>query len=198
MMFYIFLFLALLGTGVGLFPIPEDIIILSAGVGIQQQLGNVFLVFAVLFAGLLISDYIIFWIGRKYGVRIFNIKFFSSFLQKEKVEKVRKLFDGHGRKLVFSARFVSGLRPVVFFTAGMSAMKPRSFVFIDAAASLIYLPFLIFIGYRFSYDLARLTEDISRIYHMVEIAIILAIVGWFVFRLSRKVLAGIDNNKRIV
>ena len=87
--FYTFLFLALLGTGVGLFPIPEDIIVLSAGVGVQQQVGNIFIIFAITFMGILISDIIIFLVGEKIGRRIFEFKFVSFFLPKDKVEKVK-------------------------------------------------------------------------------------------------------------
>ena len=70
----------------------------------------------------------------------------------------------------------------------MSEIKPKNFILIDALASLIYIPFFVFIGYRFSYDISRLIEDMTRIYHMIEIAIILAIVGWFVLRFSKKIL----------
>ncbi len=185
--FYIFLFLALLGTGVGLFPIPEDIIVLSAGVGIQQEIGNVFIVFAVIFLGIIISDFIIFLAGEKLGRRIFDIKFLSYFFPKDKIEKVNGIFGNHNKKIVFLGRFTSGFRPIVLFTAGMSKMKYSHFVITDILASLIYIPFLLFLGYRFSYDIAKLTRGIKEIYHSIEILLIATIVIWLVFRLSKKI-----------
>lgn len=186
-MFYTFLFLALLGTGVGLFPIPEDIIVLSAGVGIQQELGNAFAVFAIIFFGIIISDFIIFLAGEKLGRRILDIKFFSYFFPKDKIEKVSGIFGNHNKKIVFFGRFVSGFRPIVLFVAGMSKMKYGHFIITDILASLIYIPFLLFLGYRFSYDITKLTRGIKEIYHSIEILIIVTIVIWFVFRLSKKI-----------
>lgn len=186
-MFYAFLFLALLGTGVGLFPIPEDIIVLSAGVGIEEGIGNIFIVFAVALIGILISDSIIFLIGGKIGRRIFDFKFFSFFLPKEKVEKVSGFFDGHSKKLVFLGRFTSGFRPIALFAAGMSKFRFASFLFTDILASLIYIPLMLFLGFRFSYDINKLISDMRQIYHLIEILIIISIVSWLIFRLSKKV-----------
>ena len=135
--FYTFLFLALLGTGVGLFPIPEDIIVLSAGVGVQQQVGNLFIVFGITFIGILISDAVIFLVGEKTGRRVFDFKFVSFFLPKDKVEKVNHIFEDHSKKAVFIGRFTSGLRPIVLFVAGMSKIKFRNFLICDILASII-------------------------------------------------------------
>lgn len=194
-MFYIFTFLALMGTGVGLFPIPEDIIVLSAGVGIEQELGNPFIVFLVILTGIIISDYIIFFIGKKYGENILNIKFISFFLPKNKVETVHKLFDNHNKKAIFVGRFMSGFRPVILFIAGNSKINWYSFVEMDFFASLVYIPFYLFLGYRFSYDIDRLIKGIFHTYHFLEIIIIFIIIFWIVFRLSKKLLNG--NNKKI-
>ena len=194
-MFYIFTFLALLGTGVGLFPIPEDIIVLSAGVGIEQELGNFFIVSFVILIGIIISDFIIFFIGKKYGESILNIKFISFFLPKKKVEAAQKLFGNHNKKAVFVGRFMSGFRPVVIFIAGSSKMKSSSFIEMDFLASIVYIPLYLFLGYRFSYDINRLIKGFSHVYHSLEIIIILTIIFWVVFRLSKRLLNG--NNKKI-
>lgn len=166
----------------GLFPIPEDIIVLSAGVGIQQELGNAFAAFAIIFFGIIISDFIIFLAGEKLGRRIFDIKFFSYFFPKDKIEKVSGIFGNHNKKIVFAGRFASGLRPVALFVAGMSKMKYGHFIITDILASLIYIPFLLFLGYRFAYDISRFIENASRFYHIIEVIIICTIVVWLIRR----------------
>jgi membrane protein DedA with SNARE-associated domain len=191
-MFYAFIFIALLLTGVGFFPIPEDIIVLSAGVGIQQEVGNIFVAFFVILIGIIISDVIIFWIGKNIGRKVFKIKFFSFFIPQDKVETVHKIFGDHSKKIVFLGRFTSGLRPVVFFTAGMSELKILNFVICDFLASLIYIPLMMFLGYRFSYDIIRFFEDTRRVYHIIEVILISAIIIWFVFKLSKKIF---NSNK---
>lgn len=197
-MFYAFLFLALLGTGVGLFPIPEDIIVLSAGIGLFEGAGEILYVFLIILTGIIVSDFIIFLIGRKLGLKIFNFKFLSFLFPREKVEKVQGIFNNHGWKIIFAGRFVAGLRSAVFFTAGMSKISLTSFFLTDFLASLIYIPFLLFLGYRFSYDIDRLVRGATHLYHLIEIVIILIIVGWLVFRLSKRIFGNLDKRKELI
>lgn len=193
-MFYVFLFLALLGTGVGLFPIPEDFIVLGAGVGIFEGEGEILPAFLIILIGILISDSIIFFLARKIGVKIFNFKFLSFIFPKEKTEKIKKLFDDHNWKIVFSGRFAAGFRPVVLFTAGLSPkISYFLFLFVDFLASLIYVPLLIFLGYRFSYNIDRWVHDMTRVYHIIEIAIIATIIAWFVFKISKRIFTNGSN-----
>ncbi|NOY35682.1 MAG: DedA family protein [bacterium] len=185
-MFYVFLILALFGTGIGLFPVPEDIIVLSAGAGIQQGLGNMFVVAGVIYLGLLASDFLIFWVSKEFGMKILNFKFVAFFIPRKKVERMLKFFDGHKKKVVFMGRFVSGLRPIVFFAAGLSGIKSSTFIAIDALAALVYIPLMLFFGYRLSYDISGLIGGILKIYHAIEILLILSVVFWIVLRLTKK------------
>ena len=185
-MFYIFLILALFGTGIGLFPVPEDIIVLSAGAGIQQGMGSALIVAPVIFFGLLASDYLIFWASKEFGIKILSFKFVAFFIPRERVEKMLKFFDGHKKKVVFMGRFVSGLRPIVFFAAGLSGIKSSTFIAIGALAALVYIPLMLFLGYRLSYDISGLIGGILKIYHAAEIVLILSAVCWILLRLTKK------------
>jgi membrane protein DedA with SNARE-associated domain len=100
--------------------------------------------------------------------------------------------------LIFGGRFTSGFRPVILFTAGTSKVSYYAFLIIDFLASLIYIPFLLFLGYRFSYDIDRLVRGAMRLYHVIEIVIILIIVGWLVFRLSKRIFGNLDKKKELV
>ena len=186
-MFYIFIFITLLLTGVGLFPIPEDIIVLSAGVGVQQEVGNAVVAAIIILLGIIVSDLIIFLIGKKIGRKIFEMKFSSFFISQSKVERVHKIFGDHSKKIVFLGRFTSGFRPVVLFVAGMSDLRVSNFIIYDLLASLIYIPLVMFLGYRFSYDVIRFFEDTRRVYHIIEVILISAFIVWFVFKLSKKI-----------
>lgn len=187
-MFYVFIFLVVWVAGIGVLPIPEEIIVLSAGVGIEEGVGELFLTFAVVFISLITSDYFLFWVGKKFGMKILRIKIISMVISQSKIDKVQKFFHGHNKKLIFFGRFVSGLRSISFFSAGMSKVKPAVFLWIDTLASLIYIPVLLFLGYRFSYDIARISEGMTKTYHAIEVVIIVSIIVWFFFTLSKKIL----------
>ncbi len=187
-MFYVFIFLVVWVAGIGVLPIPEEIIVLSAGVGIEEGVGELFLTFVVVFISLITSDYFLFWVGKKFGMKILKIKIISMVISQGKIDKVQKFFHGHNKKLIFFGRFVSGLRSISFFSAGMSKVKPATFLWIDTLASLIYIPILLFLGYRFSYDIARITDGVTKTYHAIEVVIIVSIIVWFFFALSKKIL----------
>ncbi len=198
-MFYIFIFLVVWLAGIGILPVPEEIIVLSAGVGIEQGVGELFLTFIVVFVSLITSDYFLFWVGKKFGLKILKIRIISMVVSQAKINKVQKLFDGHNKKLIFFGRFVSGLRSISFFSAGMSRVKPAVFLWVDILASLVYIPLLLFLGYRFSYDMARITDGMTKTYHAIEVVIIVSIIVWFAFNLSKRMLgngnSGTDIDK---
>jgi len=54
-----------------------------------------------------------------------------------KVRKIQASFHRHRYRFLFLARYLYGLRPVVFFTAGASRMRIGPFVLTDLAASLV-------------------------------------------------------------
>ncbi len=196
-MFYVFLILALLGTGIGLFPVPEDIIVLSAGAGIQQGIGNAFIVALIVYFAVIASDFLIFWLGKEFGMKILDFKFIAFFLPRKKVERMLKFFDGHRKKVVFMGRFVSGLRPIVFFAAGMSGIRSTTFVAVDALASAVYIPLMLFFGYRLSYDIAGLIDGMLKVYHAIEILLILSVVGWIVLRISKRMTKNGDGGASV-
>lgn len=195
-MFLVFIFLVLLGTGVGIIPVPEDIIVLSAGVGVFENEGSLAGTLFIVLLGIIISDIIIFFVGRKFGDKIFKIKFFSFFINREKMEKVQKMLDGHAGKIIFGGRFVSGFRPIIFLSAGICKIPFSVFFISDFLASILYAPLMIFLGYRFSYDIDKISSGMTKFYHFIEVAIITFIVVWVIFKLSKRIFNinnGVNN-----
>ena len=54
-----------------------------------------------------------------------------------KVRKIQESFHKHRYRFLFLARYLYGLRPIVFFTAGASGMRIGPFVLTDLAGSLV-------------------------------------------------------------
>src|SRR5690606_29469191 len=106
---YALIFAVLLACGLGV-PIPEDITLFAAGYLAYEGAGNLWGMILVSFAGVMVGDSLIFFLGARYGQRLTRYWMFSRLLPPDRLEAVREKFRQKGLKLLFAARFMPGLR----------------------------------------------------------------------------------------
>jgi membrane protein DedA with SNARE-associated domain len=140
------LFGVLVFCGLGL-PIPEDIILALAGIFTAENDTSITETIIIMYFGILIGDCIAFSLGRFYGKKVLNIKFLARLLNSERQDQVGKLFHRYGTWVVFVARFLPGLRSLVFFTAGTFHYSFWKFILMDGLAALISAPFFVWLGH---------------------------------------------------
>ena len=91
--------------------------------------------------GGIIGDAIGYWIGRRYGRRIFTLRWFQK--HQALVTRSERFFARHGGKAVFLARALGPVRPLVPFFAGLARMNQLKFTIFNIASailgSLVYL-----------------------------------------------------------
>ncbi|NDC25583.1 MAG: DedA family protein, partial [Proteobacteria bacterium] len=109
---YLLIFGILVACGLG-FPLPEDIPLIATGYLIWDKTLTWFGGLSVTLLGVLIGDSILFFIGQSLGLKILNKKT-STIFSPKRVKRARAYFRKYGSKVVFFARFVAGLRAVVF------------------------------------------------------------------------------------
>jgi membrane protein DedA with SNARE-associated domain len=139
------LLLLVLGA-VGL-PFPEDMTLLLCGFLISRRAADPVSALICVYLGLLLSDFIIYSLGRKYGRKIVTHRRFRRILPPERLEKMSRMFERRGRLVILLGRHFAGLRAQIFLTAGISDMPARSFLVSDAAAALVTLGLLGGLGY---------------------------------------------------
>ena len=167
------LFFILLLCGLGI-PIPEDIILITAGIWATSA-GFPWLVAAlIMYAGVLLGDSITFLLGWKFGTRLLALKGIKRIFPAAKQDRVRQMFARHGTKGLFIARFLPGLRAPFFCTAGAMHVPFIRFVSYDGLAALLSVPAFVWLGHwlwsRFSEDLGALHEAISKTHFWTLIA----------------------------
>lgn len=184
-------FIILLLCGLGL-PMPEDIVLVTAG-ALGEIDGRSWLeVSALMYAGVMLGDSTIFFAGRFFGVRLRTSRWFQRFFSEKKQAKVEDLFDRYHSWVLFVGRFLPGLRMPIFFTAGSTRVKFWKFFFFDGLAALISVPFFVWLGHwlwaQFKDDIAQLDRALSRTqtYTMVVAGLLLVIAVWFVVRKVRE------------
>lgn len=144
-----------LGAALDNFGLPSsgDIVLFAGGFFANNGQAALPLVMLTGFAGALVSDNSVYWIGRLGGRRLIHrvLKFrFLHFLINEKsLEKVEQYFESHGGKTVFVGRFGPGLRSMTPLFAGVTQMKYYKFVPYNVAAGFVWAVVYSLIGYVF-------------------------------------------------
>ena len=145
----------LFGAALDNFGLPSSgDIVLFAG-GLFANRGHLALPLVVLsgFAGALISDNAVYWIGRVGGRpligRILKMRFLHFLVNEKSLSKVERYFENHGGKTVFVGRFGPGLRSMTPLFAGVTRMKYYRFVPYNVAAAAVWSVVYSLIGYVF-------------------------------------------------
>ena len=180
-------FCVLLACGMGL-PIPEDITLLLMGYmtyhpmpdGSERPHAWVLLAVAVGLAGVMIGDGFIFFMGRRFGVKLIGKWPFSRMLGGGRLEKSRAFIARNGPKVLFSARFMPGLRSVVFFTSATLDIPYRRFLFYDGLATLISVPALVLAawhwGEQFDHVVTKARQAENGLFAIIVVAVAVVLI----------------------
>ena len=126
---YIGIFLLIVLGGIG-FPFPEDLTLILAGQLAYSENLNIPLLVLVCFIAIIPTDYLLYYIGRRYGSHVWRLKLIRKYLTPKRRVFVREQFQKKGDIVVFIARFVGGMRTPTFITAGTLKMSPLRFLFL--------------------------------------------------------------------
>ena len=181
---YVAIFLILLACGLGV-PIPEDITLFAAGVLTYYGVSDVHWMIVISLLGVLIGDSFMFWLGHRFGNRLIKKWPFRLFLDEIKIEGVRQKLEKHGGKLLFSARFMPGVRSSIFFSTGLLKIPYRNLLIYDGIAALISVPAIVYSVYYFGDVLEHVILLVKKIEHGILAVILLGIL-FFVGRFFLK------------
>lgn len=180
---YFVIFGILISCGIGL-PIPEDIILLTAGLLAYYGLTNVWLTVGIGLLGVILGDTLIFWLGSHYGRKLTKKWFFHKLLPDDRLIAVSRRFKRRGNRLIFAARFMPGLRAPIFFSAGTLHLPYRIFLFYDGLAALLSVPLIIGAVYYFGDNLDQVVQSIQKFEHGIVLVIFMVMMlmlgKWYV------------------
>jgi membrane protein DedA with SNARE-associated domain len=177
---YALVFLVLMACGFGV-PIPEDVILIAAGVLAYYGVSDVYLMIVVGFCGVMIGDSTMFLLGAKYGRKLTKVWLFHKLLPDERLDAVQKILNERGTKLLFAARFMPGLRSPIFFSAGTLHVPFRKFFLYDGAAALLSVPLIVGAVYYWGDAFDKVVTYIKRVEHGI-LFVIFAIIAFAVFK----------------
>ncbi len=180
------IFLLLILGEIG-FPFPEDATLILSGLLTAHEVTKPLPAFFVVYSGLLITDFLLYSAGKKYGRSIVEHKRFHKIISSDRLSKLEKQFGKWGGLVVFLGRHVWGLRAQVFLVAGVMKISAAKFVAADATSAIFSVGLWGGIGYLGGNSLQVLKKDVTRIEHIaVVVLVILLVCGVFFWYLKNR------------
>jgi membrane-associated protein len=147
---YIILFLVIfIETGLVAMPfLPGDSLLFTAGIfAASGELNLSYLLILLLIAAVL-GDNCNYWIGRKIGLRVFQLKFRGKpIVNKKYLDQTELFFAKNGVKAIIMARFVPFVRTFAPFAAGIGKMNYNRFFLFDLLGGFLWIFSLTLAGY---------------------------------------------------
>ncbi len=171
---YLGLFVVLLLCGMGL-PMPEDVALLAGGYLVHRGIIRYPATLVISLLGVVAGDNTLFFFGRRIGTGLlayFGLKRPGS---REQLERMQAFMRRHGHLTIFYARFLAGLRALIYLSAGSLGVKPATFLFYDLLGALISVPIVVSLGYIFGEDLETVVRYIGGVEHLIWVVALLCV-----------------------
>lgn len=147
---YTVLFLVIfIETGLVAMPfLPGDSLLFTAGLFARAGLLDMTYLLLLLFIAAVLGDNCNYFVGRKIGLRVFQIKLKGRpIVKQEYLEKTHVFFEKYGTKAIIMARFVPFVRTFAPFAAGVAEMNYRRFLSFDILGGALWVGGLTTAGY---------------------------------------------------
>jgi membrane protein DedA with SNARE-associated domain len=178
---YIGLFVLLILGGIGL-PFPEDATLILCGFLVSHDVVKLIPALTVVYPGLLLADYFLYYVGKKYGRMIVTNKRFHRIISPERLLSIEEQFNKRGPLVILFGRHLWGLRAQLFIVSGVMRMPALKFILLDAFTSIFTMALMIGAGYVGGNSLQILRKNILRIEHAAIFLAIVFLFGYLIFR----------------
>jgi membrane-associated protein len=129
--------------------LPGDSLLFTMGMfsAIYPDVLNPVAVIVLLIIAAIIGDNVNYFVGRRLGVRIFDIKWLSRIVKREYLTKTENYYAKHGGLTIIIARFIPIVRTFAPFAAGIGKMNYRRYITFCIIGGVIWVSALTTAGY---------------------------------------------------
>jgi membrane protein DedA with SNARE-associated domain len=153
-----------------------------------------FRAFIVIYPSLLMTDFLLYLIGKKYGRMLVEHKRFRRIIASDRLSKLEEKFKRWGIFVVFFGRHLLGVRAQVFLEAGVMRMPAIKFLMADAASAILTVTLMVGIGYLGGNSIEALKKDMTRIEHIAVVLLVILLMSWIVFRYFKSIKKSKDQS----
>jgi membrane-associated protein len=133
------------GLLVGIF-LPGDSLLFTAGFLASQGYLNIAILIAVSVVAAITGDSTGYYLGQKFGPRIFKRKQ-SVFFDREHLRRAEEFYKKHGKKTIILARFTPIVRTLAPILAGVGSMHYRTFLAYNIIGGVLWGAGITVLGY---------------------------------------------------
>jgi membrane protein DedA with SNARE-associated domain len=191
-------FAALVAAGCG-FPIPEEIPTIGAGlwVGSNPDFGPLrWLILPVCFVGVLISDVMLYHIGRWSGYGLLERPWVKRLMPPDKWERIQTNFDRYGLKVLLLIRWVPAIRSPMFISAGIMRLPLIRFVVADSIAAVFGHSLLFFLAFWFGDQfrdlVVRAEQRVDQLKPLLILLLLAGLAGFLLYHFLRRPVSTAD------
>lgn len=181
---YVGIFILLILGEIGL-PFPEDATLILSGFLIAQKVTKPLPTVIVVYCGLLLTDFSLYWVGKKYGRKVIEHKRFRRILSAERLLTLEEKFKKWGIYVVFVGRHFLGIRAQIFLAAGVMRMSTLRFIMADAASAILTMTLMVGIGFLGGNSIEILQKDLKRIEHIGILILAILFTSWMICKYFR-------------
>jgi membrane protein DedA with SNARE-associated domain len=173
---YFGIFFVLVLGGLGL-PVPEEAPIIIAAILARKGTMHWAPALASCFAGVLVGDFVVYFLGYFYGEKVLSFPLTRKFLTKARESQIKGYFHRHGIKIL--GRFAVGFRTAAYLTAGILRLPMLKLFLTDLCAATISTLLMFGLGYAFA---SKVEEGFAEAKHYITPVIGLVIASWLLHR----------------
>lgn len=193
---YLGLFVVLMLCGLGL-PIPEDVALLAGGYMVHRGVTRYPITLVVALVGVVAGDNSLFFLGRRFGTGLVRYFGLARPGRQVQIQRIQTFMERHGHRAIFYARFLAGLRALIYLSAGSFGVRPAVFLMYDLLGALISVPIVVSLGYIFGKQLELIVRYLGGFERLIMIVAVLSLALYatrmFVLRRSNSVTPQIDQ-----
>ncbi|PIV21333.1 MAG: hypothetical protein COZ69_05895 [Deltaproteobacteria bacterium CG_4_8_14_3_um_filter_45_9] len=178
---YLGIFALIILGGMGL-PFPEDTTLMLSGFLVAHGVVKPLPTFLIVYSGLLMSDFFLYSVGKKYGRMVVEHKKFHRMISPDRLSKLEEKFKKRDVWVILVGRHFLGLRAQIFLVAGVMRMPAIKFLIADATTALLTIALMGGIGYAGGNSIQILRKDWARIEHIAVVVLMILFAGWIVFK----------------
>ncbi len=165
-------------TGLVVTPfLPGDSLLFIAGAVVAMNGMDPWSLGLCLFVAASLGDSTNYWIGRRYGIRLFD-NTHSRIFRRDYLLQTEIFYARHGAKTVTLARFFPILRTFAPFVAGLGRMPYPRFLAFSLLGSLLWIGGLLTLGYLFG-NVPFIKDNLTLlIFGIIGLSLIPMLIGY--------------------
>lgn len=147
---YLFLFaIVFCETGLFMAPfLPEESLLFVTGTLSAKGALNIWKITALLMASNIIGECVNYYIGKRFGIKIFK-NTNSIIFNKKHIKKAQNFYDTYGGKTIIIGKFIPLVRTFIPFIAGTANVKFSNFIIYNMIGGIPWVALFIMGGYFF-------------------------------------------------